>query len=155
TLALAAGDLRSPLPQGGIDEIGRMAESLAIFRATAVEIKETNVREVREARARLTEAIETISEGFSLYDADDKLIVCNSRYKDLLHPQPDGLVPGTSLKKFLRPAPEGGLIKDAEGRRAAGIKERPARHHARGETHIQRRSDGRWIQVNEQKTANG
>jgi hypothetical protein len=38
-------------------------------------LRETNLREIREARARLTEAIETISEGFSLYDAEDKLIV--------------------------------------------------------------------------------
>jgi adenylate cyclase len=37
TFALAAGDLRSPLPPGGTDEIGRMAESLAVFRTTAVE----------------------------------------------------------------------------------------------------------------------
>jgi signal transduction histidine kinase/DNA-binding response OmpR family regulator len=155
TLALAAGDLRSPLPQGGTDEIGRMAESLAIFRATAVEIKETNVREVREARARLTEAIETISEGFSLYDADDKLIVCNSRYKELFASHADVLVPGTSFETILRTATERGLIKDAEGRRDAWIKERLARHHAPGGTHIQRRSDGRWIQVNERKTANG
>ena len=80
-LALAGGDLKSPLPAGGPDEIGRMAESLAVFRATAIEMEETNLKEIREARARLTDAIESISEGFSLYDANDKLIVCNSRYK--------------------------------------------------------------------------
>src|SRR5262245_21455304 len=36
-----------------------MAEALGVFRATAVEMEEANVREIREARARLTEAIET------------------------------------------------------------------------------------------------
>ena len=30
-----------------------------------------------------------------------------------------------------------------------------ARHHAASETHVQHRSDGRWIQVNERRTANG
>ena len=35
------------------------------------------------------------------------------------------------------------------------IKERLARHHAVSETHVQHRSDGRWIQVNERKTASG
>jgi len=64
-------------------------------------------------------------------------------------------VPGTSFETILRTAIERGLIKDAEGRRDAWIEERLARHRAAGETHIQRRSDGRWIQISERKTANG
>jgi methyl-accepting chemotaxis protein len=153
-LTLANGDLKSPLPRGGTDEIGRMAEALGVFRATAIEMEEANLKEIREARTRLTEAIETISEGFSLYDADDKLIVCNSRYKNLFASHSDVMVPGTSFETILRTAIERGLIKDAEGRRDAWIEERLARHHAARETHVQRRSDGRWIQVSERKTAN-
>ena len=154
-LTLAQGDLKSPLPHGGTDEIGRMAEALGVFRATAIEMEETNLKEIREARTRLTEAIETISEGFSLYDADDKLIVCNSHYRELFASHADVLVPGTSFETILRTATERGVIKDAEGRRDAWIAERLARHRAASETHIQRRSDGRWIQVSERKTANG
>jgi adenylate cyclase len=153
-LSLAEGDLRSPLPQGGTDEIGRMAEALGVFRATAIDVQETNLKEIREARTRLTEAIETMSEGFSLYGPDDKLIVCNSRYRELFPSHADVLVPGTSFETILRTATERGLIKDAEGRREAWIAERLARHRAESETHIQRRSDGRWIRVSERKTAN-
>ena len=65
------------------------------------------------------------------------------------------MVPGTSFETILRTATERGLIKDAEGRSDAWVAERIARHHAPGETHIQHRSDGRWIQVSERKTANG
>ena len=154
-LTLAAGDLKSPLPQGGADEIGRMAEALGVFRTTAIEMEETNLKEIREARARLTEAIETISEGFSLFDAEDKLIVCNSRYRELFASHADVIVPGVSFETILRTATERGLINDAEGHRDAWIAERLARHHAANETHVQRRSDGRWIQVNERKTTNG
>jgi signal transduction histidine kinase/CheY-like chemotaxis protein/methyl-accepting chemotaxis protein len=154
-LTLARGDLKSPLPKSGTDEIGRMAEALGVFRATAVEMEEANVREIREARARLTDAIETISEGFSLYDAEDKLIVCNSHYRELFASHADVMVPGTAFEAILRAATERGLILDAEGNRDAWIKERVARHREGGHTHIQRRSDGRWIQVSERKTANG
>src|SRR6516165_8993826 len=154
-LTLAQGDLKSSLPQGGTDEIGRMAEALSVFRATAIEMEEANLKEIREARARLTEAIETISEGFSLYDAEDKLIVCNSHYRELFASHSDVMVPGTSFETILRTATGRGLIKDAEGREEAWIAERLERHRASSETHIQRRSDGRWIQVNERKTANG
>ena len=35
----------------------------------------------RRSEQRLTDAIESISEGFSLYDSDDRLIVCNNAYR--------------------------------------------------------------------------
>ena len=129
------------------DEIGRMVDAIDVFRK--------NIIERHAMEQRLTEAIETISEGFSLYDADDKLIVCNSHYQELFASHADVLVPGTSFEAILRTATGRGLIKDAEGRRDEWIAERIARHHAPRETHIQRRSDGRWIQVSERKTANG
>jgi signal transduction histidine kinase len=154
-LALANGDLKSPLPPAANDEIGRMAEALAVFRTTAVEMEETNLKEIREARARLTEAIESISEGFSLYDAEDKLIVCNSRYRELFASHADLMEPGTKFETIIRTSTDRGLIKDAEGCRDAWLKERLDRHHAPGEAHVQRHSDGRWIRVSERRTGNG
>jgi adenylate cyclase len=154
-LTLAAGDLKLPLPAGGKDEIGRMAEALGVFRATAVEMEEANLKEIREARTRLTDAIESISEGFSLYDADDKLIVCNSRYRDLFASHADVMQPGTSFETIVRTAIDRGLIEDVDGRSDAWLRQRLERHRSPGETHVQRRSDGRWIRVSERKTANG
>ena len=86
--------------------------------------EEAALKEIREARTRLTEAIESISEGFSLYDAEDKLVVYNSRYQELFASHADVLVPGVSFETILRTATERGLIKDAEGRRDAWINER-------------------------------
>jgi PAS domain S-box-containing protein len=115
--------------------------------------QETSLKEIHEARTRLTDAIETISEGFSLYDAEDKLILCNSRYRELFASHADMFVPGTRFETILRTAIERDLIKDAEGRGDAWIAERLARHHAASETHVQHRSDGRWIRVSERRTA--
>jgi signal transduction histidine kinase/methyl-accepting chemotaxis protein len=154
-LTLAQGDLKSPLPQGGTDEIGRMAEALRVFQATAIEIEEMNLREIREARTRLSQAIASISEGFALYDADDKLIVCNERYKELFASLSDVMVPGTSFESIARATVERGLVTDAEGRGESWLKERLGKHRAPSGTHIQRRSDGRWVRVSERKTANG
>ncbi len=86
-LAIAGGNLRAPLPAAGRDEIGRMTEALQIFRDTAIEVEDKNLREVAEARQRLIDAIESISEGFALYDADDRLVLCNSRYREILYPE--------------------------------------------------------------------
>ena len=155
TFALAAGDLRSPLPPGGTDEIGRMAESLAVFRTTAVEMEEANLKEIREARLRLTEAIEAISEGFSLYDSEDKLVVCNTHYKKLFPGHRDTMVPGTPFEQIVRTAIERGLIEDAKDDGETWLAQRIQRHHNPSEPHIQRRSDGRWVRVSERLTANG
>ena len=79
-LAIAGGDLRAHVPeQGGGDEIVEMAHALTVFRDTAVEVEENNLREVAKARQRLIDAIESIAEGFSLYDKDDRLVLCNRR----------------------------------------------------------------------------
>jgi PAS domain S-box-containing protein len=126
----------------------RLGEALAAAQGA-------NLNVLREAQSRLIDAIETISEGFSLYDAEDKLVISNTRYRELFASHADVLVPGTSFETILRTAVERGQIKDAEGRPDAWIEERIARHRAVSETHVQRRSDGRWIQVNERKTANG
>jgi PAS domain S-box-containing protein len=117
--------------------------------------QEANLKELHEARTRLIDAIETISEGFSLYDAEDKLILCNSRYRELFSSQADMYVPGTSFETILRTAIDRGLIKDAEGRGDAWMAERLARHRATSETHMQHRSDGRWIRVDERRTSSG
>jgi adenylate cyclase len=104
---------------------------------------------------RLTDAIESISEGFVLYDADDRLILCNSTYSELLYP---GLVtpsPGTSYETIIRSAAQRGTIEEARGRVDEWVAERLARHRNPGGPHIQRRSDGRWVQVNERKTEDG
>ncbi len=98
-LAIAGGNLRAPLPAAGRDEIGRMAEALRLFRDTAIEVEEKNLREVAEARQRLVDAIESISEGFALYDAEDRLVLCNSRYREILYPGiADAVVPGTPFR---------------------------------------------------------
>jgi phosphoglycerate-specific signal transduction histidine kinase len=60
-LAIAGGNLKTRIPVGGNDEIAQMAEALKVFRDTAVEVEENNLRAVAEARQRLMEAIESIS----------------------------------------------------------------------------------------------
>lgn len=154
-LALADGDLRSPLPPSGTDEIGQMARSLAVFRATAIEMEEANLREISEARHRLNEAIEAISDGLSLYDSEDRLLISNSRYRELFPLQGGLLQAGTPFETIARGTAEAGLIAEAAGRIEEWLEERLHRHHNPAGTHIQQRNDGRWIRVNEQRTAGG
>ena len=109
----------------------------------------------QRSEQRLTEAIESITEGFSLYDAQDRLIVCNSAYGELLYPGLGTPAPGTPYEMVIRNAAEQGLVEDAKGRVDEWIGERLAKHRQPGNPHVQRRADGRWIHINERKTAEG
>ena len=156
-LAIAGGNLRAPLPEpGSRDEISRMAESLVVFRDTAIEVEENNLRDVETARRRLVDAIENSSEGFVFFDPDDRLVLCNTRYKKLLYPSADtGIEPGTPFEEIIRAAAGNGHIVEAEGRIDEWVANRLAVHHNPGEPQIQQRSGGQWILITERKTGDG
>jgi PAS domain-containing protein len=112
--------------------------------------------QAKKAERLVTDAIESISEGFSLYDPDDSLVVCNNTYRKLLYPGIEDVVtPGTPFEIIVRAAAERGLVADAEGRIEEWMAERLARHRNPGEPHLQHRSDGRWILISERKTDDG
>ena len=156
-IAIADGNLRAPLPKpGGGDEISRMAESLVVFRDTAIEVEENNLRDIETARRRLVDAIENSSEGFAFYDPDDRLVLCNTRYKELLYPNTNvDIKPGMSFETIIQKAAESGHIMDAAGRVDAWVAERLALHNGPGEPWVQQRSSGQWILITERKTGDG
>ncbi len=113
---------------------------------------EERTRELDRAQQILTDAIESISEGFSLYDNNDRLVLCNSRYRDLLYPGIEDLVvAGVPFEAIIRGAVDHGLVKDAEGRIDGWLAERLEQHRNPSGVHVQRRGD-RWIQISERKT---
>jgi signal transduction histidine kinase/DNA-binding response OmpR family regulator/HAMP domain-containing protein len=84
-LALAEGNLRVELPEpSGRDEVSRLMRALTVFRDTAAEMEESNLREIAAARQRLFDAIESISEGFALFDKSEELVVANHRYREIM-----------------------------------------------------------------------
>ena len=109
----------------------------------------------KQSEQRLSDAIETVTYGFSLYDAEDRLIVCNRAYGDLLYPGLGMPEPGTPYETLIRNAAERGMIAEAKGRVDEWVAERLVRHRNPGEPHVQRRSDGRWVLINERRTAEG
>ena len=120
----------------------------------------TPLRRAEQARQRserrLGEAIESISEGFVCYDGEDRLVICNSCYRDLLYPDLDiDLSPGTPFESIIRRAAELGYVKDAEGRVEEWIEERLQQHRNPGEPKVQRRDNGRWVMVSERRTEDG
>ncbi len=123
--------------------------------------KAEEARRLSEARAaqahrRLIEAIESTSEGFALYDPDDKLVLANSNYRGMLHPgHEDAIFEGMAFEEILRNALSHQLISDAVGREEAWLAQRLDQHRNPKGRHLQRRTSGQWIKVSERKTDDG
>jgi PAS domain S-box-containing protein len=107
------------------------------------------------ARRQLADTLETVSAGISLFDADDRLVLCNSHYKDHYPGIADLLQPGIRFEEILHTAAARGIVADAVERGEAWIGERLARHRNPQGPLIQEQSDGRWIQIDERKTGDG
>ena len=156
-LAIAGGNLRAPLPVAtGGDEIARMAAALTVFRDTAVEVEEQNLREIARARQRLIDAIESISEGFAFFDENDRLELCNTRYREFVHDHEGRLVRiGMTLPEIARATAAEGVIETEGLDVDAYVDRRVREHRSPGPPTLRRLGDGRWLQISERRIDGG
>lgn len=160
-VAITAGRLDAPVPEPGGDEIGAMARTLALFRDSLIERdrlaaqRERAEAEVRRAQTQLVEAIESISEGFALYDAQDRLVVHNARYRELYDDLDVTIAPGTRYGDIIRAAARSGLVPQAAGHVERWVAERIAQHRNPRAPHEQLRGNGQWLRISERRTHEG
>jgi PAS domain S-box-containing protein len=107
------------------------------------------------AEALLTDAIESFSEGFVIFDAEDRLVMCNSRYRQIYQRCADLLVPGRSFEELLRAAIERGEYAGPIDDKEAWLAERLRQHRNFGVPIEQQLADGRWFLVTEHWMKNG
>ncbi len=107
------------------------------------------------AQTRLAEAIESVNEGFALFDADDRLVLCNRTYLSLWPAIADLIRPGISFGEIAKlAAARGSVLPDSAGP-DRWVRERVAQHAGADGTHVHALADGRWIQINERRTRDG
>jgi len=111
--------------------------------------------ENRRAHEVLNDAIESIGEGFVLYDADDRLVTCNSRYRSYFEGVAHLLRPGLRFHDFLEAAFDAGHLDIGEDRQSA-IEERIRRRRQQdAQAFLEPLTNGRWLQVSNRLTRNG
>ena len=134
----------------------RYARELRAARDGLEERVEQRTLELQAASRQLSEAIESISDGFSLYDSEDRLLLCNSTYRNIMHPGIDSLIrPGTPFVEILREAVKQGLIEDAKGREEAWIATRLQQRKTPRASLLQQRAGRKWVRITERKTDDG
>lgn len=99
-----------------------------------------------EADLRLRDAIETIPEAFVLWDAGDRLVLCNSHFQRL-HKLPDSAVtPGTSYETVI----EVGSMPEVRTRLHETGNQTPG-----ARTFEAQLDDGSWLHISERRTKDG
>ncbi|URW76342.1 PAS-domain containing protein [Sphingomonas donggukensis] len=107
------------------------------------------------ARQRLSDAIETLNEGFAIFDADDRLVLCNQTYLSLWPEIADQIVPGVRFSDIAGKIGESRASLGAMVAPDRWVSERVALHQVAEGGHVIALADGRWIQVNERRTSEG
>jgi signal transduction histidine kinase/CheY-like chemotaxis protein len=151
---LNAGDVSVPIPHAGRDEIGAMARTLAIFRDTLKE-RDRLTAEREHERKTLAAAIATISDGFVLYDADDRIVACNERVREIYPQRADLFKPGTSFREILDAA-VARSVPDLKGLTPEEwIEERLTQHSAPYSVAEHSYRNDLWVRVTQRKTHDG
>ncbi|MFM7348231.1 MAG: ATP-binding protein, partial [Erythrobacter sp.] len=135
------------------DRTGELEQAMVKLASINAQIEAAHL-DADAARARLRDAIESLGDGFALFDVEDRLVMCNDaflaiwpEFREVVNQRPTfaelvDLLAGHGSTVGSLVAPE------------RWKQERLARHRDAG-VHVQLLADGRWLQINELRTSEG
>ena len=126
-----------------------------VFMGLDITEREAAERATRQAREQLVAAVETLADGFVLYDAEDRLVLCNSRYRELYPESAAAMIEGATFEEILRYGLARGQYADAVGREEDWLAERLEAHFRPSHMFEQQLRDGRVLRVLERETPDG
>ncbi len=136
----------------GVASVRQNLESLVEERTRALE-DEAHERE--RAQNMLADALDSMQEGFTVFDRDDKLVVFNTQARVMAGTQANALVPGVTFEDLARRLAHAGFVTSAVGREEQWVAERLSRHRQAQSWTEEYTADGRWIEMREWRTADG
>ncbi|MGR3364408.1 MAG: PAS-domain containing protein [Maritimibacter harenae] len=132
-----------------------LEHTLDLLNMSNAKLAEAN-REAEEARSNLANAIETVQEGFALFDPEERLVMCNSRFG--LH-MPDiraRVQPGLTFREYVDLVSRSRYRERVEDETPADWARRRMKRHE--DDHVifnVRMIWNRWVQVSEHRTPDG
>ncbi len=111
--------------------------------------------ELERSRALLSEAVEALADGFVIFDSEERMVLCNSRYRQMLQQIAGDLVPGVSLQEVSSKTAEHCLGLSTRAEIDAWVQDRMARLRSGGGSFEQELTDGRWIRIRDDHLPNG
>ncbi|WP_291837269.1 ATP-binding protein [Brevundimonas sp.] len=107
------------------------------------------------ALGQLRQAIEAMPDGLAFYDANDRLVLWNTRYAEVNPGLATTLQKGMTFREIVQIGLDEGLYANALGREDAWIAERMATRAALSTTMEQHISGDNWLRVSDRRTVAG
>ena len=136
-----------------IAHLGIIAFGLAVFVGLSVLLQQYQGR--LRAKAQLRTAVDSLADGFVLYDASDRLVLNNKRYAELHDKCSDAIKPGARFEDILRLGIRRGQFPDAIGREEEWLAMQLKKPGKAGRDFDVRLDDGRWLRVSDRPTPEG
>jgi len=132
-----------------------LSRALDLLNGTNAALEEAN-RQTERARQNLADAIETVQEGFALFDASDVLVMCNARFGLHMADIRPQLVPGLTFPDYVDLAAHSRHLALPEGETAESWAAARKRRHREPHVSFNLRMDfDHWVQISEHRTADG
>jgi signal transduction histidine kinase/DNA-binding NarL/FixJ family response regulator len=106
-------------------------------------------------RARLENALESMSEGFVMFGPDSRLIACNQRYKDFYAISAPFIFPGAYFRDIVREGALRGQYPQAGPDVEAFVEAMDRWRLSNNPSNERLLPDGRWVLITERGTADG
>ncbi len=148
---LAENDFSAELPHVSQDEMGHLVRAFGAMRESR-RLTETEVQRVGDL---LRGSIDALDEAFVLFDPQDRLVLCNDKYREVYSEVAHLMVPGAQFEDLIRASAEIGQYVSAIGRVDEWVAERLAIHLAANTTLIQKHSNGRTLRIIERRLPDG
>ena len=156
-LGLKGGlNLDSAIPALMIGIVGTVAAIVARLAQKAEDAARAAHAIAEHNRALLSEAVESINEGFVLFDDQYRLVICNTRYRSAYPLLADALVEGTTFQRLLEIAAERGqYVAPGKDQVQPWVQARMGRHLTASGPVVAQLSDGRRYVIDERATPGG
>jgi diguanylate cyclase (GGDEF)-like protein len=149
---LAGQPLAEEVPsRGDRDELGDMARALQVFKENGAELLERKLQ-LEQVNDQLDLALNNMTHGLCMFDANGRLIVCNQRYTSMYDVPVELTRAGTPLRAILQYLVEKKTFAEPAEETFAAIDSNPPGGSFRV---VRPLTDGRLIAISHQSTADG
>ena len=142
-------------PRGQPVEVVGSWQDISERRAWELALSDSEAQ-LRTAQSLLTDALDSSGDAFSLFDADDRLVAFNQRFREFYHTIADEIRPGATFEHLVRVSAQRGQYagigpEDVDN----WVAQRMGIHHQATAAFEQKLADGRCLEIIERPTADG
>jgi diguanylate cyclase (GGDEF)-like protein len=145
----------TPMPRGGLVTV-RLDATETVQQREALRAA---LERAANEHALLDDAIESLPDGFALFDSDDRLLLCNQPYREIYRDSAPAMIVGARFEQIVRYGLERGQYPQAgatDAEREAWLAERLRRHRQPdGVPVLQELPGNRWLRIDERRTRGG